>query len=137
MNKATPLPRAMPQIVWRAGLDLNPLDPADPSRVDWLESLVWPEQTQRFTNLRAALRTTGAHVPRNAKAICSETASCSCAASVTLVVFHRAVLAYVAGRSASSSGHCPSPQPSFCHLEADQISNSTPISIILSCGILK
>jgi len=26
VNKATPLRRAMPQIVWRAGLDLNPLD---------------------------------------------------------------------------------------------------------------
>jgi hypothetical protein len=67
VNRATPLPRAMPQIVWRAGLDLNPLNPTDPSQVGWLETLVWPEQTQRLTNLRAALRIAAARRPRNAK----------------------------------------------------------------------
>ena len=100
MNKATPLPRAMPQIVWRAGLDLNPLDPRNPSQVGWLESLVWPEQTQRLANLRAALRIAAAHRPRNAKGdllgdglvqLCREAPK-----DVTRVVFHSAVLAYVA-----------------------------------------
>jgi hypothetical protein len=30
-SEATPLPGALPRIVWRAGLDLNPLDAADPA----------------------------------------------------------------------------------------------------------
>jgi hypothetical protein len=103
VNKATPLPRAIPQIVWRAGLDLNPLDPRNPSQVGWLESLVWPEQTQRLANLRAALRIAAAHRPRIAKGdllgdglvqLCHEAPE-----NATLVVFHTAVLAYVAGRA--------------------------------------
>ena len=28
--------------VWRAGIDLNPLDVADPDDVHWLSCLVWP-----------------------------------------------------------------------------------------------
>ena len=63
VNKATPLP----EIVWRAGLDLKPLDPTDPSQVGWPESLVWLEQTLRLTNLRAAQKIAGAYPPRNAK----------------------------------------------------------------------
>jgi hypothetical protein len=103
VNRATPLPRAMPQIVWRAGLDLNPLNPTDPSQVGWLETLVWPEQTQRLTNLRAALRIAAARRPRNAKGdllgddlaqLCREAPK-----DATLVVFHTAVLAYVTGRA--------------------------------------
>jgi hypothetical protein len=103
VNKSTPLPRAMPQIVWRAGLDLNPLDPTDPSQAAWLESLVWPEQTQRLINLRRALKIAAARRPRNAKGdllgdgfvqMCHEAPK-----DTTLVVFHTAVLAYVAGRA--------------------------------------
>jgi hypothetical protein len=54
INDATPLPTSLPYIVWRAGLDLNPLDVSDPGHARWLEALVWPEQTDRLANLRAA-----------------------------------------------------------------------------------
>src|SRR3984957_12560613 len=39
------LPRdlAVPQIVWRAGVDLNPLDPADPDTAAWLRAPAWPD----------------------------------------------------------------------------------------------
>jgi hypothetical protein len=103
VNQATPLPRAMPRVVWRAGLDLNPLDPTDPSHADWLETLVWPEQTQRLANLRAALRIAAAYRLRNLKGdmlgddlaqLCREAPK-----DATLVVFHTAVLGYVAGRA--------------------------------------
>jgi hypothetical protein len=98
-NSTTPLPSMMPQIVWRAGLDLNPLDAADPAHVEWLETLVWPEQTQRLANLQAALRIAAAQRPRIEKAdllgnglasLCREAPK-----DATLVVFHTAVLAYV------------------------------------------
>jgi hypothetical protein len=55
-SEATPLPAAPPRIVWRAGLDLNPLDAADPAEAAWLETLVWPEQSKRLVRLRAALK---------------------------------------------------------------------------------
>ena len=36
----TPLPETMPVIVWRVGLDLNPVDVNDENQVAWLETLV-------------------------------------------------------------------------------------------------
>ncbi len=52
---APPLPAALPTIVWRAGIDLDPLDVRDPDAVRWLETLVWPEQTARLQRIRAAI----------------------------------------------------------------------------------
>ena len=98
MSPETPTPN-MPRIVWRAGLDLNPLDPADPAQSSWLETLVWPEQTERLQGLRAALRVASVQKPRVVKgsltgnalaALCGEAP-----ANATLVIFHTAVLAYV------------------------------------------
>jgi hypothetical protein len=43
------------RIASRVGLDLNPLDPADPEARAWLDALVWPEHVERRARLRAAL----------------------------------------------------------------------------------
>ncbi|MBS2961561.1 DUF2332 domain-containing protein [Actinocrinis puniceicyclus] len=43
------------RVASRVGLDLNPLDPADPQARAWLEALVWPEHAERRARLRAAL----------------------------------------------------------------------------------
>jgi len=100
---ATPLPTALPRIAWRAGLDLNPLDAGDPAEAAWLETLVWPEQTERLMNLRAALKIAAVARPRVVKGsllgdglerLCREAP-----AGATLVIFHTAVLAYVAGQA--------------------------------------
>jgi hypothetical protein len=102
-SAATPLPTALPHVVWRAGLDLNPLDAADPAQAAWLETLVWPEQTGRLANLRAALAIAAEVRPRVAKGnllghdlerLCGEAPK-----DATVVVFHTAVLAYVADRA--------------------------------------
>ena len=50
-----PLPEHPPEVVWRAGLDLNPLDVGNPDDVRWLETLVWPEQYDRRRRLDAAM----------------------------------------------------------------------------------
>ncbi len=52
-----PLPTALPEIAWRAGVDLNPLDGTDPETVEWLRALVWPGQTGRLRQLDEALET--------------------------------------------------------------------------------
>jgi hypothetical protein len=49
------VPARMPEIVWRAGIDLFPLDVRDDDDMVWLETLVWPEQQDRRDRLRAAI----------------------------------------------------------------------------------
>jgi len=56
-----PLPTAVPDIAWRAGLDLNPLDPHDDDVQRWLQCLVWPEHTDRADRLRAGLALAAQH----------------------------------------------------------------------------
>lgn len=56
-------PARLPEVVWRAGLDLNPLDVTDPADVAWLEALIWPEHQHRRTRLRAAAGIAAADPP--------------------------------------------------------------------------
>jgi hypothetical protein len=102
-NATTPLPDAMPRVVWRAGLDLNPLDVSDPSQAAWLENLVWPEQTERLHRLRAAMKIAAVAKPRITQGdllgdelatLCGEAPK-----DATLVIFHTAVLAYITSRA--------------------------------------
>lgn len=99
--RKTPLPTACPQIVWRAGLDLNPLQVTDRDQMTWLRTLVWPEQIGRRDRLDAAIQIAAADPPRlipgdlryDLAAICAQAPP-----DATLVVFHTAVLAYVTDR---------------------------------------
>lgn len=52
---APPLPAKMPAVMWRAGIDLNPISPTDAEQVLWLRALVWPEHLDRAAQLEAAL----------------------------------------------------------------------------------
>jgi hypothetical protein len=93
-----PLPRRVPEVAWREGIDLNPLDVDDDDDMAWLSCLVWPGEAGRAERLEAAVKTArrrpplvhrgdllgdlarvAAHAPRGA----------------TLVVYHSGVLAYV------------------------------------------
>lgn len=98
-DAATPLPASPPRIVWRAGLDLNPLDAADPETRDWLTTLVWPGQEQRADGLRTALRVAAREPPRILRGdLRRDLARLAgqAPAGATLVIFHTAVLAYIA-----------------------------------------
>ena len=98
VNDATPVPEALPDVVWRAGLDLAPNDVSDEESVSWLESLVWPGERDRIGPLRAAIAVARADPPcvvegdlrRDLPALAAEAP-----ANATLVVFHTAVLGYV------------------------------------------
>ncbi|MEJ0074361.1 MAG: DUF2332 domain-containing protein [Alphaproteobacteria bacterium] len=100
VNDAAPIPESLPQIVWRAGLDLNPLDLSDAGQVAWLETLVWPEQTERLANLRGAIEIAAAFKPRIVKGdLLGESLARLCDEApkgATLVIFHTAALAYIA-----------------------------------------
>lgn len=52
---AAPLPDRIPEVAWRTGLDLNPLDVADDDEMRWLQTLVWPEEDDRRAQLRTAV----------------------------------------------------------------------------------
>jgi hypothetical protein len=51
-----PLPQALPEVVARVGVDLNPLDVTDPADLAWLRALVWPgpREVDRLARLEAA-----------------------------------------------------------------------------------
>jgi hypothetical protein len=102
-NAATPVPATHPEIVWRAGLDLNPLDVRDDDDMAWLETLVWPDQPDRASRLHAAIAVARADPPRivggdlltSLPALAAEAPP-----DATLIVFHTAVLAYIAAPDA-------------------------------------
>jgi hypothetical protein len=98
VNEATPVPAAVPDVAWRAGLDLAPIDVTDDESVSWLESLVWPGEGDRLALLRAAVKVARGDPPRIVRgdlrrdlAPLAEQAP----AGATLVIFHTAVLGYV------------------------------------------
>lgn len=57
-------PLELPSVVWRAGIDLAPLDPRDSGDVAFLRGLVWPGEQGRAERIDAALSTAAAASPR-------------------------------------------------------------------------
>ena len=100
VSGGVPVPERVPSIAWRAGLDLNPLDPRDPDTRRWLECLVWPEHDDRRATLHAALEVAAADPPRVVRGDLLHDLPALLAEAprdATLVVTHTAVLAYVDG----------------------------------------
>lgn len=98
VNDATPLPTELPTIAWRRGLDLNPLDLRSHDDMDWLETLVWPDQEERARRLRAAIAIARADPPMVVKGDLLKdlpAVASSAPRDATLVVFHTAALGYV------------------------------------------
>jgi len=98
-DATTPLPPALPRIVWRAGLDIDPVDLSDLDRIAWLKALVWPEHAGRSERLGAAIEIAAALKPRVVKGDLRRDLAALAAEApkdATRVVFHTAVLAYVA-----------------------------------------
>lgn len=92
------LPVALPQVVWRAGIDLNPVDTTIDTELRWLESLVWPEQTERLDRLRSAVTVARTDPPILVSGDLLEILAAVVAqapSSATIVVFHSAVLSYL------------------------------------------
>ncbi|HEX5872060.1 MAG TPA: DUF2332 domain-containing protein [Longimicrobium sp.] len=97
-NDATPLPARMPRIVWRWGVDLNPLDVFAPEEAAWLQTLVWPGQEDRAARLRAAIHIARRHPPGVGQGdLLDEQIPVVTPPppKATLVIFHSATLAYV------------------------------------------
>jgi hypothetical protein len=91
-------PARRPEVVWRAGLDLNPLDVTDPADVAWLEALIWPEHAHRRARLHAAAAVAAAEPPLLVRGDLVDDLPALAArapSGTTLVVFHTSVMCYV------------------------------------------
>ncbi|MFI1204879.1 DUF2332 domain-containing protein [Streptomyces sp. NPDC020883] len=91
---------ALPEIVWRGGIDLNPLDPVgEPDDLRWLRALLWPGDEARTARLSAAVEAVrGAPRPVLVRGdLVDELPALAAQAppEATLVVFHSSVLNYL------------------------------------------
>jgi hypothetical protein len=88
----------LPVIADRLGVDLDPVDPADPERRRWLRALVWPENTGQAALLDEALRVVAADPPRtvagDAVAVLPEVVA-EVPPGAPVVVFHAATRLHV------------------------------------------
>ncbi|MDI9902033.1 DUF2332 domain-containing protein [Rhodococcus sp. IEGM 1409] len=116
-----PIPERVPDVVYRAGIDLNPLGVGDTDDMRWLESLVWPEQDHRRWRLRdaaALARVDPPHLVRgdltSAVADLVERAPLG----TTIVVFHSAVLNYLTPTARAEFVHTVRGLP--CHWIANE-----------------
>ena len=58
-----PIPDALPSVVLRVGIDLDPVDLRDAEAVRWLRALIWPEHRRRVSALEGALSLATADPP--------------------------------------------------------------------------
>lgn len=93
------MPRVrVPEVVWRAGIDLNPLDPRDPETKRWLTALVWPGESGRTARIEAAVDIAAAEPPllvAGDAADALRTLAEAAPSGVTLVVTTPGVLAHI------------------------------------------
>ena len=98
-NGLEPAPTRLPQIVWRAGIDLAPLDVAHADDARWLEVLIPPEQQERRARLRAAMRIVRSDPPLLVAGDVTDALPALAAQAprdATLVVVSSGVLVYIA-----------------------------------------
>jgi hypothetical protein len=93
-----PLPDRVPEVSWRRGIDLNPIDVNDPEATRWLESCVFFDHFDRRERLTAAIASARTHPPEIVQGDLVEEIAAVVADApkgATMVVFHSAVLAYL------------------------------------------
>ncbi len=59
-----PLPRQLPKVASRTGVDLSPIDVNNTENVQWLRALVWPDNQKRARQLEPAIRLVKQALPR-------------------------------------------------------------------------
>lgn len=91
-------PSRLPEVGWRAGIDLNPLDLTDEADRRWLEALVWPGMEYRLQRIAAGAELIQQQPPQlfagDLNTTLPEVLS-QVPAEMTPVVFHSAVLVYL------------------------------------------
>ncbi len=92
-----PLPGRVAEVVWRAGIDLEPLDVTSDEDVEWLSCLPWPGEDGRAERLEGAVSAARKRPPVVHRADLLDDlgrVAVQAPGGATLVVYHSAVLAY-------------------------------------------
>ena len=98
LTSAAVLPSSTPEVVWRRGLDIAPIDVRDDEAVRWLLACVWSDHSHRRQRLEAAIYLARSDPPFVMRGdLVDDLASLLAEAPLDarLVVFHSAVLGYV------------------------------------------
>lgn len=93
-----PVPDRLPDVVWRAGIDVEPLDVTAAEDMRWLECLIWPGQRHRLERLAAAVALARSDPPRLVRGDLTDrlpAVAAQAPAGATLVVLHSAVMTYL------------------------------------------
>jgi hypothetical protein len=93
-----PVPAAVPEVVWRRGLDIAPIDLHDDDAVRWLLACVWSDHADRRRRLEAAIDLARTDPPSVTPGDLVDHLPALLAGAppdTRLVVLHSAVLAYV------------------------------------------
>jgi hypothetical protein len=93
-----PQPTKLPDVAWRAGIDLHPLDARSDADAQWLHALISPGQDDRHQRLDAALRIARTNPPHLAEGDLNDTVAHladQAPPDATLVIFHCGVLTYL------------------------------------------
>ena len=91
-------PSRLPEVGWRAGIDLNPLDLTDDADREWLRVLVWPGTEHRLERIDAGAELVATDPPHLVRGDLNETLAellTQVPAGAVPVVFHSAVLVYL------------------------------------------
>jgi hypothetical protein len=91
-------PLRLPDVAWRGGVDLNPLDVTDDDAMSWLATLVWPEHDERRERLLAAIDVARTDPPALQRGDLLEEVPRlvdEAGQRGRVVVFHSAVIAYL------------------------------------------
>ncbi len=100
VDDAASLPPRALDVVWRRGIDLDPIRADDPDAIEWLTTLVWPgpDHDTRVSRLRGAAAIAAADHPVIVRGDLLEVltdVAADAPRDATLVVFHSAVLLYL------------------------------------------
>lgn len=88
----------VPEIAWRVGVDLHPLNAGDRSDIEWLETLIWPEHADRVVRLRRAAQLVADDPPEIVQGDLVDALPAlvsNAPRDATVVVMHTAVMPYV------------------------------------------
>ncbi|MER3388405.1 MAG: DUF2332 domain-containing protein [Microcella sp.] len=98
LGQGVPVPSHLPRIVWRAGLDRQPLRWGDVEAERWLRTLVWPEERDRARQLDQAMAIAHREPPRLVAGDALDglpALAAQAPGDATLVVWSPAVLVYL------------------------------------------
>jgi hypothetical protein len=141
--RGSPRPARNIDVVWRRGLDLEPLRVHDRNDVAWLEALVWPGEQDRGDRLRQALevaRGNPPHVTPGDPRLDLTSVAAEAPTDATLVIFHTAVLAYVAGQERTGLAKAIAPirarwisdeAPAFSPCDDEKVKAECPVGQFL------